>query len=531
MRLLRYEPTRCGRRWVPSVNVRHLRADDLRGLRWRGYVRESTAAQADKWSPERQRSDIARAADELGLVAVEPTFYERTGSGEAESAELALALADAKRGQFDVLLVLTTSRFARNRTEAVRVKALFQKAGVPIYFVHERMVSGARQSSLLEGVKEVVDQEENETRRMWIAGGQRERMLSGRWLGHIPVGYRRVVVGFPDGTRRWDGGLEPDPERAAVVRRIYTSFEAGTAPLDIAYALNSDGIRGPQGPWTRSGLVQILRNPVYMGQLVRYRHARPTLHYYPESDAADGKRTIEAAWEPIIPEVEWTQVQALMDSRVVSSGAHHSRRRYPLSGLLRCADCGRTLSGVSNGHARYYRCRARAEDRSCTAPFVRADSAEGAFGEWIGSLALPSGWREAIAATREPSIPAEDRRGKLEERLARLRKLYTWGELPEDEYRTETLRIHAEMGEIAVPSPSTMEEVAAALVDLARTWASASPERQQAVARLMLREIVVSKGQVAVFMARAEIKPLLELCASRVPASVDLSADILRYTA
>ena len=81
------------------MNVRHLRPENLRGLRWRGYVRESTAAQADKWSPERQRSDIARAADELGLVAAEPTFYERTGSGEAESVELALALADAKRGQ------------------------------------------------------------------------------------------------------------------------------------------------------------------------------------------------------------------------------------------------------------------------------------------------------------------------------------------------------------------------------------------------------------------------------------------------
>jgi len=56
------------------VNVRYLRPENLRNLRWRGYVRESTAAQADKWSAERQRSDIARAADELGLVAVERTF-------------------------------------------------------------------------------------------------------------------------------------------------------------------------------------------------------------------------------------------------------------------------------------------------------------------------------------------------------------------------------------------------------------------------------------------------------------------------
>jgi hypothetical protein len=73
-----------------------------------------------------------------------------------------------------------------------------------------------------------------------------------------------------------------------------------------------------------------------------------------------------------------------------------------------------------------------------------------------------------------------------------------------------------------------MEEVAAALVDLARTWANASPERQQAVARLMLREIVTSNGQVTVFMARAEIKPLLDLC---VAGSPDLLADIVCSTA
>jgi len=504
------------------MNVRHLRPENLRGLRFRGYVRESTAAQAEGWSPERQRSDILRAADELGLVAVEPTFYERTGSGEAESAELVGALADARRGQYDVLLVLTTSRFARNRAEAVRVKALFRKADIPIYFVHERIVSGSRDSGLNEGIREVLDENENETRRMWIAGGQRERMLSGRWLGNVPVGYRRVVIDFPDGTRRWDGGLEPDPERAAVVRRIFAAFESGTSPLDIAYALNAEGVRGPQGPWTRATLVKILRNPVYKGDLARYRHARPTLHYYPEDDATDGRRTIEGAFEPIIGGVEWSQAQALMDIRVVPGSAQRRRKRYPLSGLLRCGDCRRKLSGVSNGHSRYYRCRSRAADRSCAAPFVRADVAEGAFADWIGALTLPPDWREAIAETRVPVAEGDAKRERLNERLARLRNLYAWGEMHEDEYRAETQRVHSELAEVAEPSPSSMEEVAAALADLARTWANASPDRQAAVARLMLKEIVTRNGQVAVFMARAEIRPLLDLCVARAP---DLYAD------
>ncbi len=86
-----------------------------------------------------------------------------------------------------------------------------------------------------------------------------------------------------------------------------------------------------------------------------------------------------------------------------------------------------------------------------------------------------------------------------------MRNLYAWGEMPEAEYRAKAQRLHAELAEVVEPSPSSMEGVAAALVD-------ASPERQAAVALLMLREIITSNGQVAVFVARAEIKPLLELC-------------------
>jgi hypothetical protein len=325
--------------------------------------------------------------------------------------------------------------------------------------------------------------------------------------------------------------MEPDPETAPVVRRLFAAFESGTAPLDIAYTLNAEGIRGPQGPWTRATLVKLLRNPVYRGDLVRYRHTRPTLHYYPEDDATDGRRTIEGAFEPIIPDPEWTQVQALMDGRVVAGRPRRGRRGYPLSGLLRCGDCGRRLSGVSNGYSRYYRCRTRAADRGCAAPFVRADTAEATFSEWIGSLTLPPDWREAIAGTREPAAETEDKRGRLTEHLARLRKLYAWGEIPEDEYRAEAQRTHAELAEVVEPSPSTMEEVAAALADLGRTWAGASPERQASVARLMLREIVTGDGGIVAFVARAEIRPLLDVCVALAPDPYADSVRSTRYSA
>ena len=108
------------------MNTRHLQPSDLTGKRWRGLVRESSEAQADKWSPERQRDDLRRAGAELGMTGIEPLFYERVGSGETVGVEeLRQALADGRAGEYDVLVVLHTSRFARNRAEAVRMKAEF----------------------------------------------------------------------------------------------------------------------------------------------------------------------------------------------------------------------------------------------------------------------------------------------------------------------------------------------------------------------------------------------------------------------
>ncbi len=508
------------------MNTRHLRPEQLAGLRWRGYVRESTAAQAEKWSPERQRADIERAAGDLGLTPSEPRWYEHTGSGEATSDALALALADARARHYDVLMVLTTSRFARNRTEAVRMKGEFARTGTVVYFVSERIVSGARQTALLEGVKEVVDAEENEVRRMWIAGGHRERMLSGRWLGAIPVGYRKAMADFPDGSRGWDGGLEPDPDMAPVVRRIFDMFAAGSEPREIAYYLNAEGFRSLRGPWSRAQVVKVLSNPVYAGRHVRYRHHRAG-HYYPEADEHDGRRERDGAWEPLVSTELFEQVQRLLRDRGAGGGAK-SRRTYPLSGVLRCARCGHPFTGVQGGNGRrYYRCSKRAADGSCDAPSIRADAAEGTFARFLDVMRLPDDWREAWAQTHEPPVDTSGRQ-KLEARLSKLRDLYSWGDIDADEYRGEKAAVAQQIALLARPAPASMEAVAKGLTRIGRHWLTAPTDQQARLASAMLTEAVVDDRHLVALVFRAELRPLVELC---VPEALRLYADKRIYTA
>lgn len=496
------------------MNTRHLRPSDLAGRRWRGLVRESTERQADNWSPARQRADLRRAADELGMIPVEPLFYERVGSGETEQAtELAAALADGRRGEYEVLAVLHTSRFARNRAEAVRLKAEFKKAGIVIYFVAQRLISGTYIGGLTEGISEVIDEQENETRRMWIAGGQRQRHLSGRWLGVVPIGLRRVMVDRPDGSRGWDGALEPDPGTAPIVRAIFEASARGDGPRAISTALNAAGHRtATGGAWHQAGVNAVLANPVYAGRLVRYRK-RTADHYY-DHEADDGFVDLGPRFESLVEPDLFDQLAAARIARRPRTGGAGGGR-YPLSGVLRCGRCNSKMTGVRAGHmtSRYYRCSGRTVYRSCDARGIRADVAEGRFADWLGSYRLPADWRTAIARTRVHGIGKgeRDRQSVLRARLARLRELYEWGHIEKDAYLRETTEIKTSMGVIAMPSMPSIERVASALEAAGAAWLTAPRDLQATIPPLMLKAGVVDDGRIE-FVVDAALRPLLELC-------------------
>jgi site-specific DNA recombinase len=94
---------------------------DLAGLKARGYIRESTERQADKWGPAEQRRAQERFADEWGL-RFDGHYYTDLISGRStlKRSDFKRMIADADASEFRVLLVYDTSRFARNELDAYR---------------------------------------------------------------------------------------------------------------------------------------------------------------------------------------------------------------------------------------------------------------------------------------------------------------------------------------------------------------------------------------------------------------------------
>jgi hypothetical protein len=108
----------------------------------------------------------------------------------------------------------------------------------------------------------------------------------GRFLGgRPPYGYVLVDAGpHPNPSNAADGRrlrrLEPDPDTAAVVQRIYAEFLSGRGLGDIAEGLTADGIPCPAAndpvrnrhrcgiAWAKSAVRVILTNPRYTGRQV-----------------------------------------------------------------------------------------------------------------------------------------------------------------------------------------------------------------------------------------------------------------------
>ena len=498
--------------------IRHLRPEDLRGLRWRGYIRESTERQANRGTPpERQRQDILRAAGDLGLLPSEPLWYEHTGTGEARSDELYRALADARAGLFDVLLVFTTSRFARDRDEATTAKAAYRKAGIPIYFVADRIISGARTSALQEGISEVVDEHSNEERRFLIAGGMRTRQLDGRWVGVVPYGYRPHMADNPDGSRTWDGTLEPDPDEAPILRRIANLLLSDEPLRHVAGALNRDGARTRNGhPWSVTTIRHIATNPIYAGRALRYRHVVPARHYFPEGDEHDGRQTLPIRVEPLLSPDEQVQIAGLIARRASHLGGGPATR-YPLSGVVRCGKCGYRMTGVyaAHGERRYYRCAGRQKAGVCDAPSAIADVIEQQFAEWLDGFRLRPDWRERIAkqnASIARSGEAE-RRSRLEGQMARYRDLYALGDMTRDEYLAKAAELKSELSLTVLPDPSRYTPIAEILTgEWGKMWLvdPGTAEQRNAVPNAILKDAVVTDRRVAKWVVRAEFRLLFE---------------------
>ena len=119
----------------------------------------------------------------------------------------------------------------------------------------------------MEAIIESVDEFYSENLAQEVARGLREAASRGFWMGtNAPFGYRKVYVQYGAKKRP---KLEPNPPEDAVVKRIFDMALQGMSSLDIAKALNAEGVASARDKqWLKSTVHTTLNNEAYTGTVV-----------------------------------------------------------------------------------------------------------------------------------------------------------------------------------------------------------------------------------------------------------------------
>ena len=340
----------------------------------------TTVALYARVSSDRQDVDLSVAAQLRALR----DYAEKNGHivvqeyiDEAESGRIAdrpqfrkmLDYATAPDAPFKEILVWKFSRFTRKREHAVAFKSMLRRRGVRVVSITEH-ADDTPTGKLMEAIIESVDEFYSENLAQEVTRGMREAASRGFWVtSHAPFGYRRVHV--QDGAKKRPR-LELDPPADAVVRRIFDMVLRGSTIMQVTKTLNTEGVATSMGSqWRITTVHRILENEAYTGTLVWGTNAK---------DGTPPVR-VENAFPAIVTVLEFQRVRQLLKSR--SPKIVHPRRAsspYLLSGLAKCALCGKTLTAAEakSGKYTYYVCQSilKRGSGSCATPRINAKSFE-----------------------------------------------------------------------------------------------------------------------------------------------------------
>ncbi len=345
------------------------------------YYRYSSHNQTEQ-SIEGQRRECERYAASHGIRIVRE-YIDRDISGRTDDRpQLQALLCDAQGGAFEVVLVYTLDRFARNRYDSAVNKRLLRMHGVRVISATEPIPDspeGVLLESVLEGMAEYFSEElSRKTRR-----GMRESAYKGLCTGGIlPIGYR---VGS-------DKRYRLDPASAPLVCELFKRYAAGERVKDILQWARAVGLhtqptrKAPAGmPLTSTTLHHMLSNTKYIGTL-----------------SFDGV-TVPDALPRIVDDALFAKCQERREERKIILKSSKARNEYLLTGKLTCGKCGAFLFGDSGANAqgtvyRYYACSTRKNGRRCDCKRWRKDDIENLILDYTRTRVLTPENIKSIAA-------------------------------------------------------------------------------------------------------------------------------------
>lgn len=318
-------------------------------LQWIIYLRKSRQDDPNETIEEVLAKHEAMlqeyARRELGGEIPEENIFREIVSGESieERAEIKKVLARIEDPSIKGVLVVEPSRLSRgDLTDCATIinKFRFSKTliGTPMmtYDLESKMERKFFQDELLRGNDYL------EYTKEILFRGRVAAVKRGCYLGNTsPYGYRKVKIGK-------DHTLEIVEDEAEIIRLIFKLYIEGVTPGIIANRLNEMGVRAPRGDrWVKCTVRHILSNHHHAGKVVFNRIKTTQVLENGEivtkklHQAEEDVIIAEGKHPAIIDPETWKKAQELVarNPRV----NHTYDLKNPLSGMLRCAKCGKLM--------------------------------------------------------------------------------------------------------------------------------------------------------------------------------------------
>jgi DNA invertase Pin-like site-specific DNA recombinase len=315
-----------------------------RPLRVAIYIRISTDEEHQPFSLEAQDKRLRAYAGTQPGWDVATVFRDEASGATLERPDLQRALAAARAGRFDVLLVYRVDRLARSLRGLVHILDDLDAAGVVFRSATEPFDTATPVGRMLVQMLGVFAQFERETIIDRVINGMERKAARGQWCGgYRPYGYQ------PDPATDL---LRPVPEESPLVPLIFNLYVSGRhGTKALAGELNRRGHRTRHGkPWSAQAVLTVLRNRAYLGEVYFRGTWYRAEHHHP----------------PLVEPDIFEQAQQIMIAR----GDDRSRRAassstYILAGRVICDRCGkRYLGAAANGRTSRYGPRRRRHRRT-----------------------------------------------------------------------------------------------------------------------------------------------------------------------
>lgn len=350
------------------------------------YTRISTDEQTGNYSLPTQEHACRQYCEQRGYDVVGVFVDVFSGALYRERPGLTQLRELVRQGLVDVVVCYAVDRLSRSQTHLFILVEEFSERGCRLEFVTERFEDTAVGRFVLAARSFAAELEREKIVERTIRGTY-ARVRSGKPKPAVrpPYGYRWVDA---EKSR-----MEPDPDEAPVVRRIFERLANGATIRSVAQELQARGIPTPlrSKMWSTRTIHAIAHNPVYIGKYYGLR--TKTVR---ENGRTMIKRLDPTEWvllpdvaPPLVDEETWQRVQErlLRNKEDAARNLKYAPDALLRGGFVRCGTCGRSMVvHTARQTMPRYRCCAEVDSR-CPAPAtVAIDRLDRIVRQWVAEV-------------------------------------------------------------------------------------------------------------------------------------------------